>query len=83
MACCTKITGTEFSSGCRGLSRVAQAPELQRTHVCKVDLKQFRRISRDVTECDKGLAVVKRVVAPAHPCFHDRQCEAPTFGVVD
>jgi len=26
----------------------------------KVDLKQFRRISRDVTECDKGLAAVKR-----------------------
>jgi len=48
----------------------------------KVDLKQFRRISCDVTECDKGLAVVKRVVAP-EPCFHDRQCEAPTFGVVD
>jgi len=37
----------------------------------KVDLKQFQCISRDVTEHDKGLAVIKRVVAP-EPCFHNR-----------
>ena len=33
----------------------------------KVDLKQFRRISRDVTDCDKGLAAVKKTGSGALP----------------
>ena len=35
--------------------------------VSKVDLKQFRRISRDVTDCDKGLAAVKKTGSGALP----------------
>ena len=45
--------------------------------VAKVELEQFRRISRGVTECDRELAVV----AP-EACFHNRQCKARPFGVV-
>ena len=47
----------------------------------KVELKQFRRISRDVTKCDRELAVVQSLVAP-EACFHNGQCKARPFGVV-
>ena len=49
--------------------------------VVVVELKQFRRISRDVTECDRELAMAQSQVAP-EACFHNRQCKAQPFGVV-
>ena len=55
---------------------------LSSLHHSKVELKQFRRMSCHVTECDRELAVAQSMVA-LEPCFHNRQYEAPPFHVVN
>ena len=42
---------------------------------------QLQHISRDVTECDRELAVAQSLVA-LEACFHNKQCKAWPFGIV-